>query len=257
MGTNFAQGASPAKPENGDNYNSFQQVDVVDSSTKNSHIKHIIHIPLQYDSSDIIFRSVDSATILIHLKDKDFKYFEDPEYSKTLWERLMDWLSRQFAKLTQYDSYYTAWDIFMYILIALAVTAIIFGFYRSEFKGLLISIKKNSQLNVSESLENIHSLDYEKMIEDAIANKNFRYAIRLNYLRTLKILSDKKIINWKTDKTNNEFINEIKYSTLKEKFNNITLDFEYIWYGEFEIDQTSYNQLQNSYSDFNSFLETV
>jgi hypothetical protein len=240
-----------------DNYNSFEQIDEPDSSSNNSHILQKIRTPLQYDSSIVTVRYVDSAKILIHLKDKDFKYFEDPEYSKTLWERLMDWLNRQFAKLTEYDSYYTAWDIFMYILIALAVAAIIFGFYRSEFKGLLISSKKNDQLNISESLEDIHALDYEKMIEEAITKKNFRYAIRLNYLRSLKILSDKNLIHWKTDKTNNEFINEIKQISLKEKFKNITYDFEYIWYGEFEIDQTSYNQLQNQYSDFNSSLETV
>lgn len=253
----LAQDATPANAEDEYNHNSFQQVELTDSSIYNSNIKLVSRTPLLYDSSDVTVRSVDSAKILIYLKDKDFKYFEDPEYSKTLWERLMDWLDRQFAKLTEYDSYYTAWDIIMYILIALAVAAIIFGFYRSEFKGLLISSKKNDQLNISESLEDIHSLDYEIMIEDAISNKKFRYAIRLNYLRSLKILSDKNLIHWKTDKTNNEFINEIKQISLKEKFKNITYDFEYIWYGEFEIDQTSYNQLQNQYSDFNSSLETV
>jgi hypothetical protein len=247
----------PAKTANEDNNKSFQQISFSDSSVNPTNIKKYIHIPLQYDSSDIVMRSVDSAKILIHLKDKDFKYFKDPDYSKTLWERLMDWIERQLAKLTEYDSYYTMWDIIMYVLIAIAVAAIIFGFYKSEFKGLFISNKNNVLHNVSESFEDIHSLDYAKMIEEAIANKNFRYAIRLNYLRSLKILSDKKIINWKVDKTNSEFASEIKHSTLKEKFKSITINFEYIWYGELEIDGEMYNQLQSSFLDFNSTLETV
>lgn len=56
------------------------------------------------------------------------------------------------------------------------------------------------------------------MIEEAIANRNYRFALRLNYLRSLKILSDKEIINWKIDKTNHEFIGEIKHSNLKSTF---------------------------------------
>ena len=150
----------------------------------------------------------------------------------------MEWLKRQFLKLTEYDSYNTAWDIFIYLLIALAVVAIVFGIYKSEIKGLFLSNKNKNKLNVSEYLEDIHTIDYEKMIEQAIANKNFRYAIRLNYLRSLKILSDKELIYWKIDKTNREFLKEIKLNNLKSKFEKITNDFESIWYGGFDIDIT-------------------
>lgn len=256
-GITLAQEAVAANAQNDENINSFQQIVIKDSNIYKSQNEKYIYTPIEYDTSEIIVRDVDSAKILIHLKDKDFKYFEDPEYSKTLWERLMDWISRQFSKLTQYNSYNTAWDIFIYILIAIAVAAIIFGFYRSEFKGLFISSKSKNNLNVSESFEDINAIDYEKMIESAIASKNFRYAIRLNYLRTLKILAEQKIINWQTDKTNNDFINEIKNLSLKEKFIKVTWDFECIWYGEFEIDLTSYKQLVNTYSDFHSSLETT
>jgi hypothetical protein len=149
------------------------------------------------------------------------------------------------------------WDILIYILIALAVVAILFGIYKSEIKGLFFSNKNKNGLNVSEVLEDIHSIDYEKMIEEAIAGKKYRYAIRLNYLRTLKFLSDKEIINWKIDKTNREFLKEIKSDTIKSKFEKLTTDFESIWYGGFEIDQMAYIHLQSNYSDFNSSLEVT
>ncbi|HRN27152.1 MAG: hypothetical protein IT276_14715 [Ignavibacteriaceae bacterium] len=253
----IAQWDSPDQPPDGINDSTFQQ-SIIDDSPASAPLNLKPNINnIRYDSSEINIRSVDSAKILIHLKDKDFKYFEDPEYSRTLWERLMDWLNRQFAKLTQFDAYGTVWDIIIYILITLAVAAIIFGFYRSEIKGLFFTNKNKNRLNVSESLEDIHSLDYDTLIEDAIANKNYRYAIRLNYLRTLKILSDKQLIDWKIDKTNSEFIKEIKQSSIKEKFKNITLDFEYIWYGEYEIDSESFKQLQFDYSELNSSLELV
>ena len=237
--------------------NSSQEILAGDSLTINSVPIDSKHNTIQYDSSNIIVRSMDSTKIKAYLKDKDFRYFENPESTMTLWERLMEWLKRQFLKLTEYDSYNTAWDIFIYLLISLAVVAIVFGIYKSEIKGLFFSNKNNNKLNVSEYLEDIHSIDYEKMIEEAIANKNYRYAIRLNYLRSLKILSDKEIIYWKIDKTNREFLREIKVNYLKLKFEKITTDFESIWYGGFDIDRSAYMHLQNYYSDFNSTLEAT
>jgi hypothetical protein len=250
-----AQTAHSQKAKMQSDDNSSQQLLASDSLTINSIPIDTKYNSIQYDSSSIVVRSMDSTKIKAYLKEKDFRYFEDPESTMTLWERLMEWLKRQFYKLTEYDSYYTAWDIFIYILIALAVVAIVFGIYKSEIKGLFFSNK--NKLNVSEHLEDIHSIDYEKMIEDAIANKNYRYAIRLNYLRSLKKLSDKQIIYWKINKTNREFLREIKLNSLKSKFEKITTDFESIWYGGFEIDHSAYMHLQNYYSDFNSTLEAT
>jgi hypothetical protein len=76
-------------------------------------------------------------------------------------------------------------------------------------------------------------------------------------LRSLKILSDKEIINWKINKTNREFIKEIKSNDLKSKFEIITSDFEFIWYGGFDIDYSAYINQQNSYSDFNTSLQVI
>lgn len=209
---------------------------------------------IKYDSSDINIRSVDSSKIKSYLREKDFSYFEDPEFTMTLWEGLKDWISKQFAKLLDLDSEGTAWEVFQYILIAFAFIVIIFGLYKSELKGLFFSNPKN-RVKSSEVIEDIHSINFEELIEAAIKNKNYRYAIRLNYLRTLKILSDKEIINWKIDKTNRDYFSEIKQSTLKIKFENITLDFESIWYGGIEVNQNDYNELLVNYSDVSSLLE--
>jgi len=226
-----------------------------DSVKSSAILVSLQHPHIQYDTSDIVVRNVDSIKIKSYLKDKDFMYFEDPESTMTPWERLMNWISKQFMRLTEFEAYGTAWDIFMYLLIAFAVIAIIFGIYKSEVKGLFISNKNKNGLNVSEALEDINTIDFEKMIEEAIANGNYRYAVRLNYLRSLKILSDKEIIKWKIVKTNREFVREIKEAKLKTQFENITSDFESIWYGGFDVDQPQYAQLQLRFLDFNSSLD--
>lgn len=210
---------------------------------------------IKYDSSNVNVRTIDSVRIKAYLKDKDFKYFDDPEYTTTLWERLIDWLKRFFARLFSFDPKGVTGDVLQYLLIAFAVFAIFFVIYRKEIKGLFSKNKNIETIRSLEKLEDINSLDYDKLIEQAIENKNYRYAIRLNYLRTLKILSDKEFINWKPEKTNREYVNEIKYLNFKTGFINLTNDFETIWYGEYFINQSNYSLLIEKYSEFRSSLE--
>lgn len=210
----------------------------------------------RYDSSVVEIRSIDSTRIKSYLKDKDFTYFKDPEFTKTLWERLKEWIMKQIYSLFELDSKGVAWTTFQYLLIAFAILALIFAIYKTEIKGLFLDSKKSKSIQFSESVEDINTIDYEKMIEEALENKNYRFAIRLNYLRTLKLLSDKGLINWKVDKTNHDYLSEINNSVLKSQFQNLTNNFETIWYGGLQINQTNYSELLVNYSDIRTLLET-
>lgn len=212
---------------------------------------------LKYDTSFVEIRTLDSTVIQSYLKDKDFSYFEDPEFTMNLWERFMFWLERQFLKISQSKPFEVFWDLIVYILIGFAVIAIIWTFFRSEVKGLFANDKIKNDLNVQEKVEDIYSLDLDKMIGEAIAKGNFRYAIRLNYLNTLKKLSDKNLINWKLEKTNREFIREIKLEVYRTGFERITNEFEFIWYGGFNIDEIKYKELQLVFNDLNSSIGTA
>lgn len=210
---------------------------------------------LNYDTSRIEIRQIDSLKIKSYLKDKDFSYFEDPEDTKTLWEKLNDWIRRQIGMFLDLDADGITWELLKYLLIVFAVLALIYGLYKNEIKGLFVENKKANSISYKESTEDINLIDFDKMIDDAVNNKNYRYAVRLNYLRALKILSDKKLINWKPDKTNHDYIREIKAHDIFPVFNNITNDFEIIWYGGIEIDQTDYSLLMHRYSEVSSVLE--
>ncbi len=212
-------------------------------------------VMIRYDSSSIEVRQIDSSKIYSYLKDKDFKYFEDPEYSVTLWERISEWLQQQFAKLFSFDPKGITGDVINYLLMAFAFLAIIYVIYRKEIKGLFSKSGEFNSIKSSEKLEDIHSIDYDNLIEQAVENKNYRYAVRLNYLRTLKYLTDNGLIKWKPDKTNHDYLTEVKNPSLRTVFENLTSDFELVWYGELSVSSAGYSVLVEKYRDFRSLLE--
>ena len=86
----------------------------------------------------------------------------------------------------------------------------------------------------------IHNIDYEQQIREAISNKDFRLAVRLWFLRTLKSFSDKELVQWKIDKTNSDYYYELSGSKYQKDFGDVSKSYDYIWYGEFPVDEISY-----------------
>jgi len=59
-------------------------------------------------------------------------------------------------------------------------------------------------------------------------------------------------IEWHFDKTNNDYLNEIKDSQTKSLFKRVSYIYDYVWYGEFPIDETGFNKNKN---DFNQLIK--
>lgn len=101
--------------------------------------------------------------------------------------------------------------------------------------------------------ENIEQIDFDKLINKALKEANYRLATRYMYLKSLKSLANKKTIEWHFDKTNSDYLNEIKDSKLKALFKRISYIYDYVWYGEFPIDEDSFNKNKD---DFNQLIKT-
>jgi len=103
--------------------------------------------------------------------------------------------------------------------------------------------------------ENIHEIDMEKAIEDAIKSKDYKKAVRLFYLSLLKTLDAREIIKWELHKTNHDYEHEIKDTALKADFVSLTRYFEYIIYGNFNLDEVGFLNAQSIYNQVSKQLE--
>ena len=115
------------------------------------------------------------------------------------------------------------------------------------------SSRKITSDEIPELVEkDITEVDFDELIKRTAASGDYRKAVRLLYLESLKTLNHKKWINWKPYKTNYEYQLELSGTKLQSSFDRLTYNFEYIWYGHFDIDQAVYQQLERGFKDFQS-----
>ncbi len=118
--------------------------------------------------------------------------------------------------------------------------------------GNFIFGKKNKKLNlnVEELHENIHEINFPESIAKFELAHDYRSAVRYQFLFILKKLSDKKLISWNPEKTNKDYAAELKAAHLKNEFFDLSYIFDNVWYGEFNIEEQSYQKFKNKYQAF-------
>lgn len=140
-----------------------------------------------------------------------------------------------------------------WVLIIGAAIFVIFQLLKINLKGLVK--KKSDKAKVAKETEipveeDIHKMEFEDLLQQAVDAGRYRVAVRLLYLRALRQLSDRGLIAWKQDKTNHDYIREISDKALRPGFSDVTLIFEYIWYGEFPVNKDDFNLARASFIQF-------
>ncbi len=100
-------------------------------------------------------------------------------------------------------------------------------------------------------VEEENASDPDSLLRNAIRNGNYRLAIRYLYLQSLQRLSEKKFIEINTNKTNYEYVMEARRFKFANEFASLTLQYEYVWYGEYPVDEKLFEQIQSSFTQFN------
>ena len=110
----------------------------------------------------------------------------------------------------------------------------------------------NAKIDTQTIAEHIHEFDLPALIQQAIVQKDFSVATRLYYLLTIKTLSDKNLIQWKKDKTNRNYLNELKGFDIKNQFSQLTNIFERVWYGEVAVNEAIFGEIEGQFKGFNN-----
>lgn len=143
-----------------------------------------------------------------------------------------------------------------YFFIGLGVALVLYIVIKAVGVQNIFSKKsKETILPYDVLTENIHEIDYDKELQRLVSEGKYRLAVRLLYLRALKKLNDAEIIEWQPDKTNYNYLMEISKPEIKSDFSRLTLQFDYIWYGDFPIDEQKFDPINQSFNQFNKQIK--
>ncbi len=137
----------------------------------------------------------------------------------------------------------------LYVLISALVIFILF----TIFSGIKVTkrIKPETKTGIEE-IEDIEVIDAESGLEVALKAENYREAIRMLFIKLLQILVEENSIQWKPEKTNRDYLKEMKNHDRVRHFNNLVIAYERIWYGSEPIDKLFFDYLRADYEKFYS-----
>jgi hypothetical protein len=208
-----------------------------------------------YDTSVMHAREYDADKLAAFKKNPLFQYDKVVESPKSVWDRFWDWFWSLIDRIFNTKS---GSAVFQWTIISLAVIVIVFFIVKLTGMtnvGLFGKYNKGEKLSYSTMSEDIHSIDFNAEIQKAIDEKNFRLAIRLLYLQSLKKLTDNGNINWQANKTNLAYWQELGGTQYQQPFFEITRQFEYNWYGNRPSTEQEFGTLRQKFNDFNKQLD--
>ena len=221
-----------------------------------------------YDSSKVNVRHYNAAAMNKYSDSTQFNYEENAKAkAKTglnLWQRFWKWVWEEIEKLfsgspsSSHPAQVPSLAFLKYVMLAIALGLLIFVIIKMagmNIGNIFNRTPKSINIPYSESLENIHQITFEEEIEKALGKRNYRLAIRLLYLSTLKQLNDAHFIQWQADKTNSAYINELTDAEKRQSFSILTRQFEYVWYGDFPVDGPSFQNINTLFHDFKTMLK--
>ena len=115
-------------------------------------------------------------------------------------------------------------------------------------------VREFSDEKQEEETDNIFEINYKVRIDKAVKDANYRLATRLMFLQMLKTMAGKKLIHYKQDHTNFDYLVQLRNTTHYNDFFRITRDYEYTWYGNFPVNEKEWNVIKTDFEKFDNTL---
>lgn len=205
------------------------------------------------DTMAVVARDVDEETLRKLKEDPELQYGVESTVAESLWQRFWRWVGDWIESILRAATTTNLGRLFAYFfLLAALIVAVLMilkvNAYRMLF-GAGASAVPHSTFD-----ENIHEMDFERLIRDAVSQQDFRLAVRLVFLHALKMLSDNHHIHWVQGKTNHDYLAELSAGDIKNGFSELNFFFEYAWYGHFDITDGVYARVKGTFDEWRQKL---
>ena len=182
---------------------------------------------------------IDSAQIAQWQTQQDFDYSRElagggMTFTEWMMAQINELLRDLFGQAWRSD--YTWWGL---AIVGAVVVGIGIWYVWRFHPGLFM--RQRDEQTYEEMEDTIYGIDFDAIISQALGREDYREAIRMIYLRTLKALSDSQQIDWQPFKTPSQYVREFDAAA----FRTLTSHFLRVRYGYFEATRQLYDEVEN------------
>lgn len=197
----------------------------------------------------VTLRQFDAERINALRAEADLQYDRDLHQEPSWWERFKAWLEEFISEwFGRGVAGFFSGNLIYIISAAVVIAALVVlsrGSLRRVFHGAPRSLGE-----VTTTDEDIREMDIEALIREAEVNNDLRRAIRLHYLLVLRKLVDEGVLTWSPERTDQDYMAQIKEDALRSRFAHIALVFQWVWYGHAEVDAERYASIKRPFLEF-------
>ena len=179
--------------------------------------------------------------------EKDFAYRNEIENARPKQRQLP--IERFFMKIIEFFSS-PAGKVIIWSLFFLLLGYAVYRIFISE-KTMLWGKREKKNTGQAENHidEDILDTDWEKLLQQATRTGEPRNAIRYSYMLLLQLLQRNQLIQYRSDKTNYQYLADLTNTPYKQAFRQLSRQYEYAWYGNFPVARTAYEDYMQVFND--------
>lgn len=164
------------------------------------------------------------------------------------------WLNRIFSEWISTDFMSTLIKILSAVAFVLILILLINQITRGELKNAMTRRKNRTLLDLRKEGRMSSDHQLEQLLKHAITKRQYGQAVRYLYQNSLLLLRNDELIQWKADKTNHEYLNELGDHPVSAPFDRLTYIYEYVDYGDFQINERQFKVIYEVFNDFKQKL---
>ena len=207
-------------------------------------------LKIKEDNGQIIERRTFDEQLTEKYNGEEFNYNVNDGNAQNLIERFLQWFFQTLRDNFGVDISPEAIQVityFIYLLMGGLVVYLLVRFFIGENISSIFKKAPSGLIDINLSEDHIELVDLEVLLNNAMRQKDFRLAIRYQYLKILKTLSQRNIIDWHFEKTNLDYLQEISTPAIQKPFKEVSYLYDYIWYGEQYVDEEIYTAAEDRF----------
>jgi len=224
----------------------LNEYSAIEEETKKPAIEYFDKKDIYRDSKDSLTKRVLPDSVLKKMLQDDAFW-----YANYAFEKEKEQKENQQTPLSERTWFKTLMWIVIIGGFAIALMLFLSDSNVSFFRKSAKAFSEEEQLTET---DNIFEINYRERIDKAVKAGNYRLAVRLMFLQMLKTMAGKNMIQYKQDRTNFDYLMQLRSTVHYNDFFRIARNYEYTWYGNFPVTEEAWQIIKNDFEKLNSSL---